>query len=196
MSDSPSPELVVLAEDTAREVSTYLVALREVAAGGEPDSALPMLLLATTQLQLAGARLGAMVDIVPTERFETDTGPDADLEAVREGLLHLLGGVDEYVDLADPVLSGELASGSLSGDLSATAADVAHGLRHHEDGRVVEALWWWQFSYLSSWGERTAAAVRVLLGLLAHVRLDADDETVMEAELAALHAVEEPVAEH
>ena len=31
--------------------------------------------------------------------------------------------------------------------------------------------------------------VGVLLALLAHVRLDADDEQVMEAELAALHAV-------
>jgi hypothetical protein len=30
----------------------------------------------------------------------------------------------------------------------------------------------------------------VLLTLLAHVRLDADDEQVMEAEMAALHAVD------
>jgi hypothetical protein len=48
-------------------------------------------------------------------------------------------------------------------------------------------MWWWQFSYLSSWGERASSALRVLLALLAHVRLDADDEQVMEAELAALH---------
>jgi len=72
----------------------------------------------------------------------------------------------------------------------AIAADLEHGRAHFEAGRPTEAMWWWQFSYLSSWGERAASALRVLLTLLSHVRLDAEEEQVMEAEMAALHAVD------
>lgn len=181
-----------LADDTAREVGTYLLALREISAGQSPETALPMLLLATTQIQVTGARLGAMVDVVPQERFEPDTGPDTDLDVIRDGLVRLLGPVEEYADLTDPVLSAEATRGSLVNDLTAVAADIQHGMRHHRQSRIVEALWWWQFSYLSSWGDRCAAATRVLHSLLSHVRLDADEEAVMEAEMAALHEAVDP----
>ncbi len=181
-------ELAELAQDTASEVQVYLSAVRAVASGQAPATTLPLLLLAVCQIQAAGARLGAMVDVVPQERFEADAGPDPDLDAIRARLRQLLVGVDEYVDLQDPVVSGEVTRGSLADDVASVAADLQHGLRHHQAGRVSEALWWWQFSYLSSWGERCAAATRVLHGLLAHVRLDADEEATMEAQLAALHA--------
>ncbi len=186
-------ELGVLAQEIAREAQTFLVTTREIAAGESPDTALPMLLLAVSQVQAVGARLGAMVDVVPRERFEPDTGPDADLDALGTALGRLLQGVDEYVDLEDPVVSGEVVAGVLSNDITSIAADLTHGLRHFEQDRAVEALWWWQFSYLSSWGERCAAALRVLHGLLAHLRLDADEEQVMEAQLAALHADDDTV---
>lgn len=188
MSESMDRELVGLAEETAREAGTFLAALRELASGGRPDTALPLLLLATTQVQAAGARLGAMVDVVPHEQFEADTGREANVEGVRNGLHDLLAGVDEYVEVEDPVLSGEVIHGMISDDLAQAASDLSHGLHHWEAGRHQEALWWWQFSYLSAWGERLAAATRALHSLLAHVRLDADEETVMEAEMAALHA--------
>lgn len=192
MSETLDGELADLAAETSRESATFLVALGELAAGGKPDTALPLLLLACTQLQSVGARLGAMVDVVPHEQFETDLGPDANVEGIRNGLHDLLAGVDEYVDVEDPVLSGEVVHGMVSDDLAQVAADLTHGLRHHGEGRWQEALWWWQFSYLSTWGERLAAATRVLHSLLAHVRLDADEEMVMEAEMAALHADPEP----
>ena len=73
------------------------------------------------------------------------------------------------------------------GDVAAVASDLAHGMRHFESGRVDEALWWWQFSYLSSWGSPAASALRVVLSILAHLRLDADDELVADAEFDALH---------
>lgn len=188
MSESMDRELAGLAEETAREAGTFLVTLRELASGGRPDTALPLLLLATTQLQAAGARLGAMVDVIPQEQFEADAGPETNVEGVRTGLHDLLAGVDEYVEVEDPVVSGEVVHGLVSDDLTQVASELAHGLHHWEAGRHQEALWWWQFSYLSAWGERLAAATRVLHSLLAHVRLDADEELVMEAEMAALHA--------
>lgn len=185
----------VLAQEMHLEVAAYFAALEEVTSGEAPDAALPVLLLAVGQLCGAGARIGALVDVVPEERFEPDTGREHDVEALRERLHDLLGGLDVYCDLEDPVLSGEVTGGSLSTDLVAIAADLQHGRDHFEAGRATEAMWWWQFSYLSSWGERAAAALRVLLTLLAHVRLDADDEQVMEAEMAALHAVDVPAGQ-
>ncbi|ANS78915.1 hypothetical protein SGUI_1519 [Serinicoccus hydrothermalis] len=169
------------------EVEAYFTSLETVASGDEAGTALPLLLLSVGQLCSAGARLGALMDVVPRERFEPDAGPDADLERIREALHGMLGGLDDYCDLEDPVLSGEVTRGSLADDLVAVAADLAHGREHYFAGRPTEAMWWWQFSYLSSWGERAASALRVLHTLLAHVRLDADDEQVMEAELEALH---------
>ena len=161
--------------------------MAEIASGAAPESAIPLLLLTTSQIQLVGARLGAIADVVLDERFERDPGPDTELDPLREGLSRLLDGVDEYADVVDPVTSVETTRGSLSNDLAVVAAALAHGLAHHDAGRTVEALWWWQFSYLSAWGERAAMAVRVLQGLLAHVRLDADDEVVADAEFDALH---------
>lgn len=188
MSEPVNDDWGAPAQDMSAEVAAYFVSLEEVASGEAAESALPLLLLAVGQLCAAGARLGALVDVLPRERFEPDAGPDADLERIREALHDLLGGLDAYCDLEDPVLSVEVTPGSLADDLVAIASDLSHGLEHHRAGRPTEAMWWWQFSYLSSWGERAAAALRVLHTLLAHVRLDADDEEVMEAELAALHA--------
>ncbi|MGG5260379.1 DUF5063 domain-containing protein [Phycicoccus avicenniae] len=175
-----------LAEETAMDARTYLTTLRELAAGEAPDAALPMLLLALSQVLVSGARLGAVEDVVPEERFEPDT-PDPELAPLREGLANLFDGLDEYADVVDPLTTPELGVGSVSNDLVAVAGALSHGLQHHAAGRPLEALWWWQFSYLSDWGERAAAALRVVQTLLAHVRLDADADVVSEAEFDALH---------
>lgn len=184
---TPSEEHVALAGDTAREARGYLDAVTEVASGTSPDTAIPVLLLAVSQVLVTGARLGAISDVLPPERFEPDPGPDADVDPVRAGLANLFEGLDEYVDVVDPLTSGEIARGSLSNDLADVAASLVHGLRHLETGRVDEALWWWQFSYLSAWGERAASALRVLQSVLGHLRLDADEETMADAEFEALH---------
>ena len=180
-------ELAVLGEETAQEIRTYVSTVREVASGSAPETAIPLLLLALSQILVTGARLGAITDIVPAERFEPDSGPDPDLDPLRQGLANLFDGLDEYADLVDPVTSLEVTRGALSNDVALVCEGLWHGLRHYEAGRVTEALWWWQFSYLSSWGERAASALRVLQTVLAHLRLDADDETVADAEFDALH---------
>lgn len=180
-------ELRRLADETALEAQSYLDTLTEVASGSNPDTAFPVLLLALSQTLLAGARLGAITDVVPSQRFEPDTGPDADIDPVRAGLANLFDGVDVYADLVDPLTRTEVVSGRLSDDLADVAADLAHGLRHYRLGQVDEALWWWQFSYLSTWGTRAACALRVIQSVLHHLRLDVDAETVAEAEFEALH---------
>lgn len=177
----------VLAEESAADARMYLLTVREVASGEAADAALPMLLLALSQVLVMGARLGAVEDVVPHERFEPDPGPDIELDPLRESLANLFEGLDEYADVVDPLTTPELGVGSISGDLVVVASALSHGLSHHEAGRVVEALWWWQFSYLSDWGERAASGLRAIQSLLSHVRLDADEETVAEAEFDALH---------
>ena len=170
-------ELRRIGEETAAEAQAYLDAVTEVAAGSSPDTAIPVLLLALSQTLLAGARLGAITDVVPSERFEPDAGPDPDVDPVRAGLANLFEGLDEYADVVDPLTNGEVVRGSLSDDLADVAADLAHGLRHYRAGRVDEALWWWQFSYLSTWGVRATTALRVLQSMIGHLRLDVDADT-------------------
>lgn len=179
-------DLHEVARTVATETRSFLSTVTEVAAGSNPDVAIPLLLLAISDVLASGARLGAMVDVVPAERYEPDLGPDPDVDPLREGLANALEGVDEYAEVVDPVLGAEVAASSLSGDIAAIAGSLAQGLRHFEAGQTLEALWWWQFSYLSAWGERAASVLRVLQTLLGHLRLDVDDDVAAEAEYDAL----------
>lgn len=180
-------ELNQLADATATEAMVFIETLGEVASGTNPDQAIAVLLLACSEILATGCRLGAIGDVVPIDRFEADPGPEDDLDPLRDGLANVFEGLDEYADVVDPLVAVELTRGSLAGDLADVAGALRHGLAHHKAGRGIEALWWWQFSFLSSWGDRAASAVRVLIGILAHLRLDADDEIVAEAEFDALH---------
>lgn len=182
-----SPDLVLIAAETAAHAERYLSTVTEVASGENSEAAIPLLLLAVSELIAAGSRLGAIVDVVPDERFEPDDGPDPDLEPLHAALANLLDGLDEYSHVVDPILDASVTRGTLSGDLTAIAQPLAQGLVHYRAGHVVEALWWWQFSYVSSWGEAAAHALRVLLSVLAHLRLDVDEEIVADAEFDALH---------
>ena len=185
--ETVSDELAQLAATTAADARAYLSTVTEVATGRMDSTALSVLLLAVSQALVSGARLGAVADVVPSRRYEPDAGPDPDVDPVRAGLANVLEGLDDYADVVDPLTDAKLVRGALSDDLASVAADLEHGLRHHERGDVTEALWWWQFSYLSSWGLRATAALRVLQSLLAHLRLDVDSETVSDAEFDALH---------
>jgi hypothetical protein len=175
------------AAECARDAQMYLDTITEVASGSAPEAAIPMTLLAISQVLSMGTRLGAMQDIVPPDQYETDPGPDTELGPLRDGIANLFEGLDDYADLVDPVTSPEVTTGRLSDDLTEIASGLMHGLSHFREGRAVEALWWWQFSYLSSWGERAAMSLRVLHSILAHNRLDADEDLVSEAEFDALH---------
>ncbi len=187
---SVSSEVEDLAQGIADQTESFLLALSEISRAGDRGTAVPLLLLEVSQLLLAGARLGVQIDFVPSEQFEPDAGPDPDLDAMRERLAELLEGVDDFTEVFDPYIHPpELVSSRLSDDLADIAASVAHGLQHYRAGSIQEALWWWQFSYVSSWGAEASASLRALQSVIAHDRLDAGE--MGEIEAARLAAAED-----
>lgn len=179
--------------EIADQVESFLVAVREIAAGESPEHAISLLLLEVSQLMLAGGRLGAIQDVVPEERFEPDTGTDLDEDGLRVSLANLLEPIDDYTEIFDPYAAeAELLHSRLSDDIAGITNDLTHGLTHYRAGRSMEALWWWQFSYLSSWGGTAGSVLRALHSVVSHVRLDAgvDDEVAAEDALLAEVAAE------
>jgi hypothetical protein len=179
--------------EIADQVESFVVAVREIAAAEDPDYAISLLLLEVSQLLLAGGRLGAISDVVPDERFEPDAGFDPDVDGIRHSLANLLEPIDEHAALFDPYgLEPELFTSRLSDDIADVMSDLLHGLQHYRAGRPTEALWWWQFSYLSNWGSTASSVLRALHSVVSHVRLDAaeDDAVVVEDRLLAQTAAE------
>ena len=184
--------------EIADQVESFCVAVREIAAAEDPDYAISLLLLEISQLLLAGGRLGAISDVVPEERFEPDAGFDPDLDGMRASLANLLEPIDEYTRAVRPVLRrARGASPAAVRRHHRLVTDLLHGLQHYRAGRSLEALWWWQFSYLSNWGSTASSALRALHSVVSHVRLDApiDEEIRVEDQLlaeTAAEAVERP----
>jgi hypothetical protein len=177
-----SSDLEDLAQSIADQTESFLLTLREIARTGERATAVPLLLLSVSQLLLAGGRLGVQIDFVPREEFEPDVGPDPDLDEMRDRLARLLEGVDDFTEVFDPYADPpELVSSRLSDDLADIASSVAHGLQHYRSGSTEEALWWWQFSYVASWGAEASASLRALQSVIAHDRLDASGVGEVEA---------------
>lgn len=179
----PEDDLDEIAASVSDQVEGFLVTVREVAEQGRPELGVSHLLLGLSQLLFAGGRLGALADIVPEERFEPDPGDDPDADGLRERLALTLGSSDEYIEIFDPYDAGsELVTMRISDDLAHVATQLAHGLQHARAGRYREALWWWQFSYLSSWGSTASATLRALVSLVAHDRFDVRGPTAVDAE--------------
>ena len=181
------PELEDFAQQIADAVESYLVALQAMSREENPGTVVPLLLVEVSQVLFAGARLGAQRDFAPRLEYQPDVGPDPDLDAMRLRLARLLDSVDTYTYNFDPYVP-DIVEAQLSDDLTAIANDLANGLRHFRAGDVSEALWWWQFSYLASWGESASAALRALQSVVAHDRLDTEFESESE-QIAAAEAV-------
>jgi len=176
-------DLVTLADGLADASARFVQATEAVAAGIGEDRAIAILLLEVSDVLAMGARLGAIDDVVPEGRFEPDAGVEPDVDRLRAGLAERLAPIDAYVEVFDPYTSPELVSGRLSDDLAAIVSDLLHGLAHHTAGRRLEALWWWQTTYLNSWGDSGSAALRALRSLVSHVRAGAPLEVASEVRL-------------
>jgi hypothetical protein len=179
-----SSEAEDFAQSMADSFSSFLLALREIAREGDVGPAISLLLLEISQISLAGARLGAQQDFEPREEYQPDIGPESDLDELRLRLAAMLDNIDTYSFVFDPYVP-EVVESQLSDDLTSIASDLETGLRHYRRGDVAEALWWWQFSYVSSWGNLAGVALNALLSVVAHDRLDAEftgeDEDVAAA---------------
>ena len=182
------------AQQIADQVESFLLALRAIAREADGGRAVSLLLLEISQILLAGARLGAQQDFTPRTEYQPDVGPEAEVDEMRLRLAELLGNVDTYSFVFDPYLP-EVVESQLSDDLASIASDLENGLRHYRIGNIAEALWWWQFSYVSNWGNLAGAALNALLSVVAHDRLDADiasEQDQIEAAEAVLD-VEKPL---
>lgn len=190
-------DLIRFEEQIADSVTSFLLALREIAREGNGSQAVSLLLLEISQVLLAGARLGAQTDFTPREEFQPDVGPEADIEELRLRLADMLEGVDDYSFVFDPYVP-EVVESRLSDDLTSIAIDLENGLRHFRAGNVDEALWWWQFSYVNNWGNLAGALLNALITVVAHDRFDtdfdadADQVEVADEMLEAAPAVEAP----
>ncbi|MBW8752412.1 MAG: DUF5063 domain-containing protein [Propionibacteriales bacterium] len=182
MTDS---ELEDFGQQIADASEAFLLGLRAISSEDDGGSAVPLLLLEVSQLLLAGARLGAQRDFQPESQYQPDVGPDPDLDAMRLRLADKLGELDTYAHNIEPY-DPDTVPAQISDDLTLIATDIANGLRHFRAGNVEEALWWWQFSYLASWGNNACGVLTALHSIVAHARLDLDiegeEELVEEAE--------------
>jgi hypothetical protein len=174
------------AAQIADQVESFLIALNAIAREESAGVAVPMLLLEVSQVLLAGARLGVQQDFNPTQEFQPDVGPEPEgVDDLRISLAKVLDNLDTYSFVFDPYLP-EVVESQLSDDLVSVATDLDNGLRHYRLGNVAEALWWWQFSYVSNWGNLAGAALNALLAVITHDRLDAEftgeDEEIAVAE--------------
>ena len=184
------PELEDFAQQIAEAFESFLVALQAMSREEEPGAVVSLLLIELSQILFAGARLGAQQDFQPSGEYQPDVGPDPDLDAMRLRFARLLDSVDAYTYNFDPY-APVITEGLLSDDLTSIATDLANGLRHYRAGNVTEALWWWQFSYVASWGNMASASLRALQSVIAHDRLDADLDFSDEAEqIAAADALD------
>jgi hypothetical protein len=166
-----SSETEDFAQSVADSFASFLLALREIAREGDVGPAVSLLLLEISQISLTGARLGAQRDFEPREEYQPDVGPESDLDDMRMRLATMLDNLDTYSYVFDPY-APEMVESQLSDDLTSIASDLETGLRHFRQGDVEEALWWWQFSYVSSWGNLAGCALNALLSVVAHDRLD------------------------
>jgi hypothetical protein len=181
------PELEEFAQQIADAAESFLRALQALSREQNPGTVVPLLLVEVSQVLFAGARLGAQRDFAPTLEYQPDVGPDPDLDAMRLRLARLLDSVDTYSYNFDAYVP-EFVQAQLSDDLTSIATDLANGLRHFRAGDVSEALWWWQFSYVATWGNNASAVLRALQSVVAHDRLDADFESESD-QIAAAEAV-------
>jgi hypothetical protein len=169
-----------LATDIARDARSFLETLELVASGGAGSQAVALLLLDVAQLCVAGAHLGARTDVILDSNVEPVLETTPDLDLVRQGLAAALDPVDAYLEVFDPYGDEPPVPYRMSDDLADMGQDLLRGLQHYDAGRGREALWWWQYTYLNSWGGSAGAALRALQSIVAHVRLDAVAEELPE----------------
>ena len=148
---SMSDDLSRLAEETALDARAYLVTVTDVASGAGPGHRHP---------DAAAGRLPGARRRRPARRHHRRRAGRALRGRPRSGRRRrprcarawptCSRGSTTTPTSSTRSLGVEVARGSLSDDLAEWPWPLTHGLQHYDAGRVTEALWWWQFSYLST----------------------------------------------
>ena len=94
--------------------------------------------------------------------------------------------LDYYGELFDPLVTPpeEPVIGSLADDIADIYRDVVTGLREHQAGRPLRAIWEWGNNFQQHWGDHATGAIRALhawLAANAPARLAADLRPADEA---------------
>lgn len=172
--------VLAMADELAADAASFVAAVESVAAGGNPSAAVSVLILALSGVLSAGAKLGAQEDVGTAGAESEDgiagaaaLGEGHSTGALRAALAEQFGGVDQYWEAVDPYLGQEVAAALLSDDLADISGDLLQGLALYSEGRYADAMAWWQYSYLASWGPAASACLRAVQSLIAMVRLGA-----------------------
>ena len=172
MSGTTDDELVAVARGFAEDVEAVLEGFRSLVGITDGDELVAGLLVELSRALTVGARMAAMPRMVPPDRYEPDSGPEVELDDVRVELATVLDGFDTYVEVFDPYDDpAEPSAYRISDDVISLVAALAHGMQHARAGRLLEALWWWQFSFFTSWGGETTSALRALQSVVARDRI-------------------------
>ncbi len=123
-----------LADRIARSVQDFLDGVEALARGEGGNETVPLLLLEVSQIQLAGAQLGATTDVILPDNSEPEVGADPDLDELRTGLAKRFAPYDDYLEIFDPYADSQATPFRLSDDVAAVAADLVHGLKHYQAG--------------------------------------------------------------
>lgn len=169
--------LLEMADEFAGDAASFAAAVESVAAGSNPGAAVSVLILALSGILSSGAKLGAQEDVagfaeVPEQDLGgTDLGVRSSTGRLRSALAEQFGGVDEYREVIDPYVGDEVSTAQLSDDLASISGDLLQGLALYTEGRYDEALAWWQYSYLASWGPTASSCLRAVQSLLLLMRV-------------------------
>ena len=162
------------AQQIANSVESFLLALRAIAEENDVGRAIPLLLLEITQISLAGARLGVQTDFTPRDGVPARRRARGRPRGPAAAAGRACSTRSTPTATSSTPMSPETVESQLSDDITAIASDLENGLRHYRAGDVDEALWWWQFSYVASWGNLAGTALNALLSVVSHNRLDMD----------------------
>jgi hypothetical protein len=77
-------------------------------------------------------------------------------------LAKLLGRVDRYFEVYDPIYDQEALASSLSDDLADIYLDLARPLRQFDAGQHTDAIWEWRFAVRGHCGDHIVDALRAI----------------------------------
>lgn len=147
--------------DAAEPVHRFAAAVRALCSLVESPPATPTSDARDLEGRLLALHLAALD--LPDVEPNTDSEPPLDLTLINKARLAALP-VKLYWDVFDPLRTPPDApvANSAVDDVQDIYSDVKRGLLLFDVGLVVDAAWYWRFTFASHWGEHLVGLVRAL----------------------------------